>query len=193
MKKYLIIVLTLVFAFPSISSAQKVGLKTNALYWATSTPNIGVEVGMGDRFTFNLEGGYNPWTFNKSQDVNSKMKHFIVSPELRYWFCESFQGHFLGLHTGYLFYNVSGVNVPFLSKESAQNRYQGWMTGLGIAYGHTWILGERFNIEASIGLGYGYTNFDIYECKTCGKHIGTGDKHYLGPTKVAVNLIYMIK
>ena len=49
MKKYLIIVLLLVFAFPGISNAQKVGLKTNALYWATSTPNLGLEVGMGQK------------------------------------------------------------------------------------------------------------------------------------------------
>ena len=55
MKKYFIIVLLLVMAFPAALNAQKVGLKTNALYWATTTPNIGFEVGMGDRFTFYLD------------------------------------------------------------------------------------------------------------------------------------------
>ena len=84
MKKYLIIVLLLVFAFPSISNAQKAGLKTNALYWATSTPNLGLEVGMGDRFSFYLEGGYNPWTLDSNIEVNRKLKHFLVSPEVRY-------------------------------------------------------------------------------------------------------------
>ena len=75
MKKYLIIVLLLVFAFPGISNAQKVGLKTNALYWATSTPNLGLEVGMGDRFSFYLEGGYNPWTLDSNIEVSSHVRN----------------------------------------------------------------------------------------------------------------------
>ena len=112
MKKYLIIVLLLIFAFPGISDAQKVGLKTNALYWATTTPNLGFEVGMGDRFSFYLEGGYNPWTLDKDKDVNMKIKHFLVSPEVRYWFCESFNGHFMGVNANYSQFNIGAVNIP---------------------------------------------------------------------------------
>jgi hypothetical protein len=148
-------------------------------------------VGLGQRTSLDISSNYNPFTLDKEQ--NKKIKHWGVMPEFRYWFCETFQGHFVGVHTGYLFYNVSGVKVPFHSEQTKLNRYQGWMTGLGVAYGHTWILGERFNLEASIGLGYGYTNFDVYECKNCGKYKGPGDKHYFGPTKLAINLIYMIK
>ena len=64
---------------------------------------------------------------------------------------------------------------------------------LGISYGYTWILGKRLNLEASIGVGYAYTEFDVYECQTCGKYKGPSNKHYVGPTKLALNLIYMIK
>ena len=191
MKRLLFILLLAMFSFVGKADAQDVALKTNALYWATTTTNLGIEVGIGERTTLDFLLGYNPFTLNKEQ--NKKIKHWGIMPEFRYWFCESFQGHFVGVHTGYMFYNVSGVRIPFYSEQTALNRYQGWMTGLGVAYGYTWILGERFNLEASIGLGYGYTDFDVYECKNCGKYKGPGNKHYVGPTKLAVNLIYMIK
>ena len=112
MKKYFFIVLLLVMAFPAALNAQKVGLKTNALYWATTTPNIGFEVGMGDRFTFYLDGGYNPWTLNKDVEINRKARHFLVSPEFRYWFCESFNGHFIGVNGNYTQFNVSALPIP---------------------------------------------------------------------------------
>lgn len=191
MKRTLFILLVVVVGFVGKADAQQFALKTNALYWATTTPNIGLEVGLGKRTSIDLSAGYNPFTLNR--ELNQKVKHWSVMPEFRYWFCESFQGHYLGVHTGYMFYNVGGIKIPFQSAESKLNRYQGWATGLGVAYGHTWILGERLNLELSVGLGYAYTNFDVYECKNCGKYKGPGEKHYVGPTKLAINLIYIIK
>ena len=191
MKRLLFILLVAIVGFVGKADAQKVALKTNALYWATTTPNLGIELGLGERATLDLSSGYNPFTLNS--ELNKKIKHWSIVPEFRYWFCESFQGHYVGVHTGYAFYNIGGVNIPTMGEESKLNRYQGWATGLGVAYGYTWILGERWNLEASLGLGYAYTNFDVYECKNCGKYKGPGQKHYIGPSKVAINLIYMIK
>lgn len=171
--------------------SQDVAVKTNALYWATSTPNLGFELGLADRWTLDLTGGYNPWTFSKEK--NRKIKHWLVIPEARYWLCERFQGHFFGLHAGYAYYNLSNVRLPFQSKSMKDHRYQGWATGVGLSYGYSWILGKRWNLEASIGFGYVYSRYDKYECATCGDFKGDKDKHYFGPTKAAVSIIYMIK
>ena len=38
-------------------------IKTNALYWATSTPNLGFEVGLAKKITLDVSGNYNPWKF----------------------------------------------------------------------------------------------------------------------------------
>lgn len=70
---------------------------------------------------------------------------------------------------------------------------RGWATGIGISYGYTWILGKRWNLEANIGAGYIYTKYDKYECKTCGRFKGNQKKHYFGPTKAGISLIYIIK
>ena len=67
------------------------------------------------------------------------------------------------------------------------------MAKLGISYGYSWILGKRWNIEATIGFGYAYSNYDKYDCATCGRFKGSQDKHYFGPTKAGISLIYIIK
>ena len=170
---------------------QKFGIKSNALYWATSTPNLGLEIGLGKRTTLELSGGYNPWTLNR--EANRKLKHWLVMPEFRYWICERFQGHFFGLHSGYAFYNFSNVRLPFRGPSSRNYRYQGRATGAGLSYGYAWILGKRWNLEATLGLGYVYTNYDRYDCATCGRFRGDRNKHYFGPTKAGLSVIYMIK
>lgn len=45
-------------------------------------------------------------------------------PEFRYWLCERYNGHFFGLHSGYVFYNISGVRVLFQDKSTKNHRYQ---------------------------------------------------------------------
>lgn len=171
--------------------SQNIALKTNALYWATTTPNIGLELGLGKRTSIDLSGGYNPWTLNK--ETNRKIKHWMAMPEFRYWLCERFNGHFFGIHTGFSQYNIGGVRVLFQPEHTKDYRYEGWATGVGISYGYTWIIGKRWNIEATIGAGYIYSQYGKYECRNCGRLKGNSDKHYFGPTKAGLSLIYIIK
>ena len=170
---------------------QKLAAKTNLLYWATTTPNLGGEVALGQRWTLDATVGYNPFTLDHSS--NRKLKHVLVMPEARYWLCEAFQSHFLGLHTGYSYYNVSNVRVPLWNSDTRNHRYQGWGTGVGLSYGYSWILGGRWNLEATVGVGYVYTNYDRYECVECGDFQGSRSHHYFGPTKLGLSIIYMIK
>lgn len=88
------IVLLLLFVAGSLSAlqAQNVALKTNLLYWATTTPNLGLEASVGRKHTVQLFYGLNPW---KSSSGKS-LRHWVLQPEYRYWFCESFNGWFFG-------------------------------------------------------------------------------------------------
>lgn len=92
MKRLILGIFLVVWWCGNLVCAQDIAVKTNLLYWATSTPNIGFEFGLGKRTTLDLVGGYNPWTLNK--DDNKKIKHWMVMPEFRYWLCERFNGHF---------------------------------------------------------------------------------------------------
>ena len=163
----------------------KFAIKTNALYWATTTANLGFEVGLSKKLTLDVSGNYNPWEFSN----NKQIKHWLVQPELRYWLCERFYGHFFGLHAHYAEANVSNLNIFGLG----DYRYQGNIYGAGISYGYQWILNKRWSMEATVGVGYARLNFDKYICGTCGSKIGKEHKNYFGPTKIALSIIYVIK
>jgi len=80
MKRLILGIFLVVWWCGNLVCAQDIAVKTNLLYWATSTPNIGFEFGLGKRTTLDLVGGYNPWTLNK--DDNKKIKHWMVMPVL---------------------------------------------------------------------------------------------------------------
>lgn len=189
MKRFLTLAVIAFLAFAASASAQKAAVKTNALYWATATPNVGFEFAMGNRWTVELSGGYNPWTFDTEKNI--KVKHFLVSPEVRYWFCESFQGHFLGLNGNYTLFNISGIHIPELFESS--KRYEGWAVGAGLTYGYAFPIARRWNMEFNLGLGLWYTEYDQFESRPCGLFQQTIQKHAFGLTDLGISFIYMIK
>ena len=176
------------------ASGQKAAVKTNLLYdIAAYTANLGVEIGLAPRWTLDVSANYNGWTLSD----NRRWKRWVVQPEARYWLCDRFAGHFFGLHAHGGQFNIGGLKngISFLGSDFSKlenRRYQGWLAGAGIAYGYSWILGKHWNLEAEIGLGYIYTRFDTYPCADCGRKIAEdGSHHYVGPTKAAINLVYM--
>jgi len=190
-KKSIVMMFLLLFGSVALR-AQDVAVKTNLLYDAALTVNLGAEVRLAPKWSFDLSGNLNAW------DVNShKWKHWLVQPEGRYWFCEGLQGHFVGVHALGGEYNVGNVDLDFKMlgtdfRNLKDKRYQGWFAGAGIAYGYSWILGKHWNFEAEIGLGWIYTRYDVYPCAKCGTKLATGKAHnYVGPTKAALNLVYV--
>lgn len=170
----------------SSAQAQKVAIKSNLLYDATTTINLGVEVGLSKKFTLDLSGNYNPWKLSS----DAKLKHWLVQPELRYWLCERFNGHFFGLHAHYSDFNVGGIDFI---KKLEHNRFQGELYGAGIGYGYQWLLSNRWSIEAEIGVGWARINYDKFPCETCGKKLLSDKEDYFGVTKAALSIIYFIK
>ena len=165
-----------------------VGLKTNILYWGTITPNLGIEFRLADHWSLDVEAGLNPFTGKEEDDSYGKsIKHFRLHPELRYWFCEPANGHFLGVHVPYLIYNVSDIKLLGTEDE----RHQGWGTGVGVSYGYSWLLGKHWNLEATVGVGYLYLESDKYPCANCGTKIRDVKKHYFGPTQAAISAVYL--
>ena len=165
-----------------------VGVNTNIPYWGTATFNAEVEVRLAKKWTLELEAGLNPFDGKKDDgSYGRSLKHLRLHPELRYWFCESFHKHFLGLHIPYLLYNVSDVKLLGVENE----RSQGWGTGVGFSYGYQWLLSKHWNLEATVGVGYLYLDYDKYPCANCGSKIESGHKHYFGPTQAAISIMYL--
>ena len=161
MNRRILIALLAVGSFICPAVAQKVALKTNLLYDATSTMNLGFEFGLSPKWTLDVSGNYNPWTFSK----NKKWQHWLVQPEARYWFCNKMMGSFIGFHALGGSHNIGNVDLDFKF---------------------------HWNFEAELGVGYVYSKSDKYECPQCGEKLEK-DKahHYVGPTKAALNLVYV--
>ncbi len=191
MKKIFILLLALI-AYAESAKAQDIAVKTNLLYDALLNVNLGAEVGLAPRWTFDLSADYNAWTLSHGR----KWKHWMIQPEARYWFCDRFVGHFVGAHMLGGQYNVGNLDnsIHFLGTDFSKlsdRRYQGWGIGAGVAYGYSWIIDRHWNIEGEIGFGWVYTRSDVYPCAECGTKIQSGKVHnYVGPTKAAINLVY---
>lgn len=169
-------------------AAQRVAVKTNLLYDATTTPNLGLEAALGRKHTVQLFYGLNPWEFKEGK----QMKHWLLMPEYRYWLCEKFNGHFFGVHLMGGEFNAGGIDLPGgLFKSLKDNRYEGWYAGGGITYGYQWMLSRHWNFEGSVGLGYDHIKYRQYPCVECGALKKRGRSNYFGPTKLALSLIYV--
>ena len=77
MKRILFLVLLLV-ATTGVYG-QKFAVKSNLLYDATATINLGVEVGLAKKWSLDLSGNYNGWKFGDE----ARMKHWLINCRLR--------------------------------------------------------------------------------------------------------------
>lgn len=171
-----------------VARAQNVAVKTNVLYLATATPNLGVEMSTGKKHTAQLYYGLNPW------DVSSEksLKHWVLMPEYRHWFCQSFNGWFVGVHLMGGQFNAGGYKLPFgIFPNFENNHYEGWYVGGGVTAGYQLPLSRHWNAEASVGVGYDYISYDKYRCGTCGESLGSSHTNYIGPTKAVLSLLYI--
>ncbi|WP_313380645.1 DUF3575 domain-containing protein [Proteiniphilum saccharofermentans] len=171
------------------TQAQKTfAVKTNIPHWATASPNLGVEVAFRHKMTFELSGGFNPFQFGNDK----QWKHWIIWPEARYWLNETFNGHSIGLHGVFTGFDVGGLELPFnLVPELKNRRVEGNINGIGLSYGYAWIIGNSLLLEVSAGAGYGRLNYDVFTNGDNGYKTNYGQKHYIGPTKGAISLVYL--
>ena len=202
------------FVFPT-DYFPRFSLKTNLLYGATTTINLGAEFFLNRYFTLDLLAGWNPWRHR----ANVKFAHWMIQPTLRFWIQEPFNGHFLGLSLMYCNFNVSGIRPPYnligrhleptmtgvgtvgtfrMFSRLAQGgndgyRFRGDAYSISLQYGHQWVLSPRWSIEAFINVGYMFLDYQLWRGGWCGRRLGSETRHYWGPTNAGISLIYIIR
>lgn len=173
------------------TSASGFGVKTNVLYDATATINLGAELRVAPKWSIDVSGNLNAWSFNGGR----RWKHWMAQPEVRYWLCDAMAGHFFALHAIGGQFNFG--HLPFATdivydfSRLRDKRYQGWAVGAGLGYGYSWMLGRHWNFEAELGIGWIRADYDEFECEGCGKKVGEGVKNMILPTKAAINIVYI--
>ena len=201
------IVLALLLMISCHVSAQSIALRTNLLYDATLTPNVGAELRIDSAWTAGVNVGLNAWDINK--DKNKKWRHLLVAPNVRRYYgrhtdreaadslwgippAESRRVNYLELNAHYSHFNVSNTKIPFgLYSTVKDRRLQGDLVALGAKYGWSWIMARHWRIEAEGGIAVGYAWFKEYDCAVCGTYYGKGDRIFLLP-QLGINVVYLI-
>lgn len=151
-------------------SAQMVAVRTDALKDLLLTPNVGVDLVVGEKCTLGAEVAFNknPW--------GVKMQMTSFTPEFRYWFNgRPLTRQYVGI-------------VGNLTSYDLKDKHSGDALGLGISFGHVWTLTHRWNIDLSGSCGIvGYRGIE-----------GTGNVaneygYTLFPIKLGVSVIYVIR
>lgn len=161
-------------------SAQRIALKTNALYWATASPNIGLELRINRHITFDFDATYNNIAIGK---YDSQVRMF--TPEMRYWFSARPQaGHFVGL-TGI----AANYSLLINNKD-----HDGDILGGGLTYGYSFVLGKRWSLETTIGGGLVYRH-ELEYCLDSDYRPERANikKYQLFPLKAGISFVYIIK
>ncbi len=173
----LIAAIALIGVFVSTAAdTGPVAVKTNLLYDALLNANLGAEVRLAPRWSLDLSGNYNGWSFSHRR----QWKHWMVQPELRWWTGEAMKGTFLAGHL---------LGGEFNTTLNGARR-QGWAAGLGIGIGHAWHFGKHWGLEAEIAAGYARYGYDKFPCAACGRKIAHRNRNYVGPTKASLSLVY---
>lgn len=141
MKKYL----SLLFLASTFFSYGQTYVKFNGASALALIPNIGVEISIGKKVTFQFDATASFW-----ESVNgAPFKALIITPEVRYHFNEKNNGFYVGA-------NVSGGTFE-LQKYGYKDTdfYQkGYNYMLGLTLGYQWKLSDKWALDLFVGGGH---------------------------------------
>ena len=156
-------------------SAQMVAVRTDAVKDLLMTPNVGVDLVVGEKYTLGAEVAFNrnPW-FMKDVQMTS------VTPEFRYWFSgRPLTRQYVGLVGNMTAYNLN-------------NQHRGDAFGVGLSFGHVLTLTQRWNIDFTGSLGV-VAYRGLYD-KNDPDDFGVNARGYaLLPIRLGVSVVYVIR
>ncbi len=171
------------------------GLKTNLLYDAALVPNIGAEFHLGRNFTVGGSWMYAWWSSNPNHyywriyggDINFRKYFGRIASE------KPMQGHHLGVYAQAYTYDFELGGRGIMGGIPGGSIFDKLNYGVGVEYGYSLPVAKRFNIDFSIGAGYFGGEYREYK-PIDGHYVwqATKYRHYFGPTKAEVSLIWTL-
>lgn len=123
-------------------------LRTNVLYWLGAMPNLGVEWKPVDKVGVVVNGGYAPWG---SDSWKHNWGGWFVAPEVRIYLGNDGKW-FVGPQ-----FLAGGFNL-----KPKDTGYQGSLLAGGVMGGYKLQLSNAWDLDFSLGLGYGHFEYDTY-------------------------------
>lgn len=160
-------------------------IKTNLAHDVLLTPDLGVEMSLGRRFSVSAEGVWAWW----SRSSNHRYWRVYGGwAELRWWFGRKAAERALTGHHAGVYGSVHSFDFEFGGKGWQS---PGLMYSAGISYGYSVALGRRLNLDMSARVGYMAGRVVEYEPQ-CGTYVclSRGFKRYFGPTSLEITLVW---
>lgn len=183
------------FPMPKEEKPFYMALKTNMIADALALPEIGIEFYLGKNLSIVGNWMYGWW------DNDNKHKYWRAyggDLALRWWFGSAahkkpLTGHHVGVYGGVVTYDFEFGGKGHMGGRPGHNLWDRCMKYGGIEYGYSLPIARRFNIDFTLGLGYIAGKVVEYVPNGhCYEWLNTKMKHWVGPTKLEVSLVWLI-
>lgn len=165
--------------------SPRIAVKTNLLQDALLTPDVGVELCLGRRWSVGAEGVWAWWSRNARHRF---WRVYGGWAEFRYWpgkrpLRRAMTGHHVGMYCSALSYDFEFGGKGWQSP--------GLTWGVGVSYGYSLPIGDRLNLDLSVRAGYSTGKLIKYRPQ-CGTYVcvSRSTQRYLGLTGLEVTLVW---
>lgn len=193
-----------------------IAVKTNALYDLLLTPNIGVELPINNKYSVAVNWMYAWWKRDQSSWYHRIYGGDIeIRRYIRQWPWKASRavngngaatkgkatkgkattgttssatpltGWHIGAYAQMLTYDFEWGGTGYLGDK--------WSYAAGIAVGYSKNLAKRLNLDFTLGVGYLTGEYIEYKpIDNCYVWQATKDRHWVGPTKAEVSLVWLL-
>ncbi len=170
-------------------------IRTNMLEDVLLVPHIGVEFYLGKQWSIGANWKYAWWKNDRKHDY---WRIYGGDVTLRKYFGRKaeekpLQGHHIGLYGQVLTYDFELGGKGVMGGVPGGSIFDKCNYGVGIEYGYSHPVARRLNLDFSIGLGYFGGEYREYKpVDDCYVWQATKQRHFWGPTKAEVSLVWLI-
>lgn len=171
------------------------GIKTNALYDLLLVPNIGMELYLGRGYTVAANWAYAWWNSDRAKWY---WRVYGGDIAVRKWLgrrakAKPLTGHHIGLYAQALTYDFLWNGKGSMGGDPGGDIFDRATLGMGAEYGYSLPVADRLNLDFTLGVGYIYGQYHEYtSVDDCYVWQTTKMRHYIGPTKAEVSLVWLI-
>lgn len=173
----------------------QVAVKTNMLYDLALVPNIGIEFHLGRGWTVGASWMHAWW---KNGRAHNYWRIYGGELDVRKYFGSRAErkpltGHHLGLYLQALTYDFELGGKGYMGGKPGGTLFDKASYGAGLEYGYSLPVARRLNIDFGIGIGYFGGEYRVYDpLDTHYVWKETKHRHWFGPTKAEVSLVWLI-
>lgn len=170
-------------------------IRTNMLYDAALLPTLGADFYIGKHFSVGGNWTYAWWSKNAKHRY---WRAYGGDLNLQWFFGERaqekpLQGHHIGVYGQILTYDFEFHGKGWMGGKPGGDLWDKMHWGVGLNYGYSLPVGRRLNIDFSLGFGYMTGTYYTYKpIDNCYVWQSTKTRHYFGPTKAEVSLVWLI-